>query len=160
MFIAVYGTLRKGCKANSLLADSQFYLTAALDGYEMYTDNEAFPFVVKTTRPSEQIVVDIYYISTSTRRRLDAYEGEGSLYIRDSIADWCAKALVLRLGESARDLTDYIKGMIGGEPTIYIYEAGVGLRSSVVNKSARKIDGGDWISDVQERKKKDGYDWG
>lgn len=81
--VFVYGTLKKGHRANHLLDDAEF-----LGGYEtepcftMY-DLTSYPAVsIGGTTP---ILGEVYEVDDSTLRKLDAYEGYPTLYQKHTL---------------------------------------------------------------------------
>lgn len=80
--VFVYGTLMRG-EANHeyYLTDESFKGNASASGFEMY-DIGAFPGIV----PGDGVIPgEIYEVDDETLQRLDYLEGEGSLYIRESV---------------------------------------------------------------------------
>jgi gamma-glutamylcyclotransferase (GGCT)/AIG2-like uncharacterized protein YtfP len=76
----VYGTLKKGCGANSLLETCEFLGTAITKSvYELY-DCGSYPAMVKVEL-GEKIPGEIYLINPEIKEKLHAYEGvEYGLY--------------------------------------------------------------------------------
>ena len=80
--VFVYGTLLKGeANHNYYLCGSTCIGKATISGYEMY-DIGAFPGIV----PGEGTIPgELYAVDDETMENLDYLEGEGSLYIRESV---------------------------------------------------------------------------
>lgn len=77
--VFVYGTLMRGERANDFLSDADFAGEAVLRDYAMY-DLGSYPGIV--ARKGEAVLGELYYVDDATLKRLDEYEGEGSLYHR------------------------------------------------------------------------------
>ena len=77
--VFVYGTLMRGERANDYLRNALFAGGAALRDHAMY-DLGAYPGVVP--RRGETVLGELYHVDAETLKRLDEYEGEGSLYHR------------------------------------------------------------------------------
>ena len=78
MYIFVYGTLKRGRRANYLLANSRFLGEGSIEGYDMYLVVD-FPAIVK----GKGIVKgEVYEIDEETLKELDNYEGFPLLYDR------------------------------------------------------------------------------
>ena len=80
--VFVYGTLMRGERANDLLRDADFAGDAVLRDYATY-DLGSYPGIV--ARKGEAVLGELYYVDGSTLKRLDEYEGEGSLYHRITV---------------------------------------------------------------------------
>lgn len=89
--VFVYGTLRAGGRLHGYLSDSALVGRGEIRGYVLH-DLGAFPGVAQERRgparpgcvPPEPSVVrgEVYAVTAQTLARLDAVEGEGSLYDR------------------------------------------------------------------------------
>ena len=85
MLIFVYGTLKKGFGANSLLQPANLVIeNVAIRGFKMYT-NGSFPMVVESEKGSDAVYGEIWEIEEDTLRRLDRYEGHPNLFTRNYI---------------------------------------------------------------------------
>ena len=81
--VFVYGTLMGGQSAEGLLGTNAFFGgCAVLQDYALY-DLGSFPGIVPCE--GEQVIGEVYYVDDETMERLDRYEGEGSLYLRQSV---------------------------------------------------------------------------
>lgn len=78
--VFVYGTLRKGESAHHLLADSDYCGVFALENCAMF-DLGNFPGIKRRT--GEHVIGEVYFTNKETLEKLDAYEGEGTLYKRN-----------------------------------------------------------------------------
>lgn len=90
--VAVYGTLRKGASANSLMGNSAYLGRDTVKGHLFDLGN--FPGYRKEVDGAEpkEVVVDLYQVGEpQVLENLDNYEGyraknpEGSFYIREKI---------------------------------------------------------------------------
>ena len=83
--IFVYGTLMRGERADSYLADAGFIGEYCLKDYALY-DLGWYPGI----RPKKGSCVfgEVYEIDAGMLRRMDAYEGEGHLYHRTPVVVW------------------------------------------------------------------------
>ena len=93
----VYGTLMKGERAETLLAEATFVGTCQLRDYAMYHLG-AYPGI----QPCEGEVVygELYLVSDAMVEKLDEYEDEGRLYDRKTVTVW--------LGEESRQAEAYV----------------------------------------------------
>ena len=82
-YVFVYGTLMRGEPAHSYLEGAVFMGEYLLRGHEMY-DLGRYPAIV----PAEGGVVygEVYRITPDMLADMDAYEDEGSLYYRKTVA--------------------------------------------------------------------------
>lgn len=80
--IFVYGTLLSGERASNMLKDSHYCGKFVLKDYGMY-DMGDYPAIFPCA--NETVVGEVYFVSEKTRRQLDYYEGEGSLYYRRQV---------------------------------------------------------------------------
>ena len=80
--IFVYGTLMRGQHAAEMLKDAVYTGDAVLNGYSMY-DLGNYPGI----KPHEDGIVigEAYLVDQETLKKLDRYEGEGSLYHRENV---------------------------------------------------------------------------
>ena len=106
--VFVYGTLRKGQRANHYLETSQFLDEGRLDGYNIY-DLGSYPGVKKYEGFPSRVKGEVYEVSSKWIPILDRYEGcrpndpEQSLYLRAQVDVW----LVNRLAK-VRDVWVYV----------------------------------------------------
>ena len=77
--VFVYGTLRRGEHANSMLQNSVYCGKYYLKDCAMY-DLGSYPGMKDCK--GEYVIGEVYLIDEETLKRLDSYEGEGSLYKR------------------------------------------------------------------------------
>ena len=68
--VFVYGTLRKGGRAYSRMADARFVSFACMKGRLVYVDR--YPGLVGG---DEKVVGEVYEVSPAVLRQLDEYEG-------------------------------------------------------------------------------------
>lgn len=87
--VFVYGTLRKGERANSLLQNSVYCGKYYLKDCAMY-DLGSYPGIKNDK--GEYVIGEVYLIDDETLKRLDSYEGEGSLYERKAVVAYNGKA--------------------------------------------------------------------
>ena len=78
----VYGTLMHSGRAEDLLSGCSFLGKAILKDYAMF-DLGSFPGIV--SKKGEWTEGELYFTHGSSFRRLDRYEGEGSLYRRELV---------------------------------------------------------------------------
>ena len=86
--VFVYGTLRKGERANSMLQNSVYCGKYYLKDCAMY-DLGGYPGI--KTDKGEYVIGEVYLIDDETLKRLDGYEGEGSLYERKAVTAYNGK---------------------------------------------------------------------
>lgn len=94
MRLLVYGTLRRGCRANGALGAARFVNEVRLPGYDMFNLG-GFPGIVKNADNQEGIVGEVYDLPSDvadyTIEQLDHYEGyfpqdeKRSAYLRRTI---------------------------------------------------------------------------
>lgn len=70
-FIAVYGSLRKGCTNHHYLHEGKYLGTDRIGGWQMYS-NGSFPYVRKG---DGKITTEVYEVSRETLARIDELEG-------------------------------------------------------------------------------------
>ncbi|MBZ0120715.1 MAG: gamma-glutamylcyclotransferase [Sandaracinaceae bacterium] len=81
--VFVYGSLRRGERANGFLADAMFVgLARTVPGFTLY-DLGAFPAMVQTGEGS--VLGELYDVDDATLARLDRYEGHPHFYLRQPI---------------------------------------------------------------------------
>jgi gamma-glutamylaminecyclotransferase len=81
--IFVYGSLRRGERANGLLADATFVGEARTAvGFTLY-DLGSFPGVVRCG--DRAVLGELYEVDDATLERLDRYEGHPHFYLRQAI---------------------------------------------------------------------------
>lgn len=80
--VFVYGTLMKKGSASHYMRDADFLGEASLPGYAMY-DLGWYPGIL----PAKDSTVhgEVYLVSGEMLQSMDHYEGEGFLYIRQSV---------------------------------------------------------------------------
>lgn len=83
ILVFVYGTLMKGQQAYDFLGSGEFLGTYLLKDHAMY-DLGAFPGIVSTK--GRNVVGEVFRVPSDVLKKLDKYEGEGSLYNRVSVA--------------------------------------------------------------------------
>ena len=127
--VFVYGTLRKGCGNNFVIAEADGYCIGKgkIQGYEMYT-NGAYPMVI---RGSGTVVGEVYEVSDLVP--LDELEGYPNLYIRETAV------VKLENGEKMKAL-------------VYTQSH----RADHVRKNRVKIPEGDWVEWVRKYRKESG----
>ena len=80
--VFVYGTLRKGERANYMLENSVYCGKYYLKDCAMY-DLGSYPGIKENA--GEYVVGEVYLTDSTTMKQLDRYEGEGSLYDRKMV---------------------------------------------------------------------------
>lgn len=81
----VYGTLKRGCRRHSLLADQQFLgLARTVPRYRLYR-RDAFPCLVEDDQ-GVAIRGELWQIDAAALARIDEYEGAPELFRRLPIA--------------------------------------------------------------------------
>lgn len=80
--VFVYGTLMRGGRAHSFLADAEYVGKFCLRDYAIYNLGR-YPGI----RPKKGSVVygEVYSVDDGMLREMDRYEGEGSLYHRTPV---------------------------------------------------------------------------
>lgn len=78
----VYGTLMSGERAAGMLKGCEFLGEGILNGYALY-DLGPFPGIKE--KDGTQVIGELYRIPDELIERLDSYEGEGSLYKRETV---------------------------------------------------------------------------
>jgi gamma-glutamylaminecyclotransferase len=84
IYVAAYGTLRKGYSNNRLMnLSGNFYVGAGItkEKYAMYSSG--IPFVIK--EPKTPIVVDVFEVDSANLPRIDSLEGHPNWYRRELI---------------------------------------------------------------------------
>ena len=83
----VYGTLKEGFRAHSLLQPCEVVAKGARVPGKMYTqDCQSFPMVIPCEDEGREFVVgDVYKIEKWMLQRIDRYEGHPYLFIRQPI---------------------------------------------------------------------------
>jgi gamma-glutamylcyclotransferase (GGCT)/AIG2-like uncharacterized protein YtfP len=84
-YYAFYGTLRQGMENHLAFAKALTFLrTMTIEGYRMYSLGE-YPYVIQTGDSNDQIIVDLFQITTIEAEEL-IYEMEiDADYIRSSV---------------------------------------------------------------------------
>ena len=80
--VFTYGTLRRGQSANSLMTFAIWGGHGSLKDYAMYNLG-CFPGIVE--KKSETVLGEVWFVDARTFAKLDAYEGEGTLYLRKKV---------------------------------------------------------------------------
>ena len=80
--VFVYGTLMKGERANRMLSDGEYAGFFQLKDYAMFNLG-AYPGIKACT--GESVLGELYFVNDDTVAQLDEYEGEGSLYKRETV---------------------------------------------------------------------------
>ena len=84
IYMATYGTLRKGYGNHRLISKSKFLGEGyTKENYSMYT-NGSFPYVTKLETDT-QIYVEVYSLTPIELQMCDYLEGNGSHYTREEI---------------------------------------------------------------------------
>lgn len=89
--VFVYGTLKKGFRANNILEDCEFIGKEVIKGFSMYNYMDKFPFIVRTDNKEDIVCGEIYLVPIDKiAYELDIYEGYNpyaleNLYIREVI---------------------------------------------------------------------------
>ncbi len=82
--VFVYGTLMAGQPAANLLGDNAIFVgPAMLPDHAMY-DLGSYPGIVPAE--GEQVIGEVYLVDDEAMKRMDRYEGEGSLYLRQTVS--------------------------------------------------------------------------
>ena len=77
-FVFVYGTLKRGKRANFLLSRGKFVGDGVVKGYEMYIVRD-YPGIVKG---KGKVRGEVYEVDAETLKKLDEYEGVPLYYER------------------------------------------------------------------------------
>lgn len=80
--VFVYGTLMKDERANRMLSGGEYAGFFQLKDYAMYNLG-AYPGIKACT--GESVLGELYFVNDETVAQLDEYEGEGSLYKRETV---------------------------------------------------------------------------
>jgi gamma-glutamylcyclotransferase (GGCT)/AIG2-like uncharacterized protein YtfP len=80
--IFVYGTLMRGRRASHMLAGATFAGLFQLKDYAMYHLGR-YPGIVPCR--GETVYGELYYVNREMLAQMDAYEEEGSLYLRRTV---------------------------------------------------------------------------
>jgi gamma-glutamylcyclotransferase (GGCT)/AIG2-like uncharacterized protein YtfP len=105
--VFVYGTLMSGQSASDMMNGAEYLGNAVLRDHVMYGPG-SYPGIVP--RAGETVLGEVYIVDNDTLRRLDGYEGEGSLYTR---------AAALTELVDGRKINAYVylyNGEVSGEP--------------------------------------------
>ena len=104
--VFVYGTLMGNRANHRFYLKNQRYLgQAVLPGHALY-DLGSFPGTIAD--PTEKVRGELYEINSQCLRQLDQLEGNGSLYVRETV--------MVRLGDEKREAQVYIwNGQIKAE---------------------------------------------
>lgn len=82
--VAVYGSLRRGLHNHVLLEQADYVSRETLPGFKMYSMS-AYPYITPTD-PSDEILVELYLVTTEELSRLDTLEGYPGFYSRKLVA--------------------------------------------------------------------------
>jgi gamma-glutamylcyclotransferase (GGCT)/AIG2-like uncharacterized protein YtfP len=86
-YYAFYGTLRQGMENHLAFAKALTFLrTVTVEGYRMYSLGE-YPYVIQTGDSNDQIIVDLFQITT--------IETEELIYEMEIDADYILSSLVI-----------------------------------------------------------------
>lgn len=99
--IFVYGTLMKGMRNHYYLKDSTYLGVDELEGYTMYNIG-SYPGIVKGF---DKIKGEVYEVTQEKLGLIDALEGEGYLYLRETIMTKYGEAYVYVYNKSVDELT-------------------------------------------------------
>lgn len=87
MYISVYGTLRKNCRANSMLDNTEFIMKSKEKLPFLMINLGAFPGLIESNEDNE-IVIETYKIKEDDKITidvLDGYEGYPNFYNRKEV---------------------------------------------------------------------------
>lgn len=84
MRVAVYGSLKQGFGNHALLMDSKLVKQDSVSGFDMHSLG-AFPGVVENPNSKVPVAVEVYEVTPSTLRMLDALEGHPHFYERKQV---------------------------------------------------------------------------
>lgn len=82
----VYGTLKRGCRANALLGTSVYLGTAFTEPRYRLIDLDDFPGLVEAPEDGLCVHGELWHIDDDLFDSLDRYEGAPTLFDRDWIA--------------------------------------------------------------------------
>lgn len=106
----VYGTLRRGQQANPMLKSGKLLKSGmVLPKYTMYTAG-LYPFAVRTDKPDDVLIGDLYDIPTRILPMLDQYEGVPTMYERVFDTDINAFIYIKAVGYYETDLKQVTHG--------------------------------------------------
>ena len=80
--IFVYGTLMAGERASYMLDSYEYCDVFCLKDYAMYNVS-SYPGIKK--KKGECVIGEVYFVDDACIDRMDAYEGEGTLYLRECV---------------------------------------------------------------------------
>ena len=80
--VFVYGTLMRGQRANHMLSGARYAGKCNLHSYAMYHLGR-YPGIVPCE--GETVFGELYYVNREMLATMDAYEEEGSLYLRRTV---------------------------------------------------------------------------
>ena len=103
-YVFVYGTLKRGKRAHSLLSRARFVGEGTVEGYEMYIVRD-YPGIV---RGKGKVRGEVYEVDEETLRRLDEYEGVPLYYER------VEETVELDNGEKVKAYLYLYKGKVKG----------------------------------------------
>lgn len=72
MYVAVYGTLKKG-HGNHRLIEGRYIKTTKIANFKMFTTG-SIPFAIPSNDPMDQIVVELYYVTPSSFKMMRQLE--------------------------------------------------------------------------------------
>ena len=81
MKVFVYGTLKRGFSANSMLQGARYLGEGVIEGYDMY-DLGSFPAIIEG---EGKVRGEVYEVDKGTLNLLDFYEGVPNLYVRKKV---------------------------------------------------------------------------
>ena len=151
--VFVYGTLMRGERANGYLHCAEYVGEAALRDYAMY-DLGSYPGIVAVA--GEAVIGELYRVDDDTLKRMDEYEGEGTLYHRNTVrvsmadgtaADAFAYVYALPVGENKKSVRSRWN-MKDSDPVWY---AGYGS-NLCADRFRCYIEGGRWDEHVKPNK--------
>ncbi len=103
-YVFVYGTLKRGKRAHSLLSWAKFVGEGTVSGYEMYIVRD-YPGIV---RGEGKVRGEVYEVDEETLKKLDEYEGVPFYYER------VEETTELDSGERVRAYLYLYKGSVKG----------------------------------------------
>ena len=98
-FIAVYGSLRKGCTNHHYLYEATYLGTDHLEGWQMYS-NGSFPYVLKG---NGKITIEVYEVTRETFACIDELEGYPHHYDRKIVGTRHGKSWLYFVKEVSRN---------------------------------------------------------
>lgn len=159
--VFVYGTLKKGERANHLLKNADYCGKFFLENCAMFNIG-SFPGIKR--RNGEKVIGEVYFTDEKTLKSLDAYEGEGTLYKRSLAQAVNESAKIVcntyfYIGDVEEDSIIYGPWNVKG--TDYVWYAGYGsnlseerfncyIKGGICNSNGIRYNGcldkSDWIA--------------